>query len=242
MTRRAPGLWNGFSNDTCRLRNTDTPQNSRTRVGYRIGYGYFADTAGYVFETYPTKIQFLNNKRKSDTSPIPSRHAGIPPNPNQSFTSYKTPLSSGAPPYSRSHAPPYSRTSRHSSATRRCRAPSRGLAAAGAPSPSSLLGWIWRRHLPPWPAPSLLAWWTDEPELEKILEDLGALGLNEDAGPSEMMNGWMQSCRQLVGICLANAQQSFMHYHLSVIVLSLSWCRTLNPAIVLCNIYDRWTP
>jgi len=29
----------------------------------------------------------------------------------------------------------------------------------------------------------------DEPELEKVLEDLGALGLNEDAGPSEMMNG-----------------------------------------------------
>ena len=29
----------------------------------------------------------------------------------------------------------------------------------------------------------------DEPELEKILEDLGALGLNEDAGSSEMMNG-----------------------------------------------------
>lgn len=29
----------------------------------------------------------------------------------------------------------------------------------------------------------------DEPEPEIFFEDLGALGLNEDVGPSDMMNG-----------------------------------------------------
>jgi len=38
-----------------------------TRIGYRIGYGYSADTPRYVSETYRRNTRILNNKRNPDT-------------------------------------------------------------------------------------------------------------------------------------------------------------------------------